>query len=418
MFSFFLDYLKGYVNIKITGFSIERFLNLCLNKNILLYNIEEKPDGIFCKISIKDFKNLRAISKKTGCKYRLVSKYGMPFFILKNKNRIVFVFGAILFVFLLYFFSSFIWFIEINGNKNLDNNQILAFCKENNLYLGAYKNDIDAKNLQTEIKNHFPQISWVNISIKGTKAKIDLSENIEQKKEVEFTNPCDIIATETGVITDIVTRTGRPLVKEKDTVKKGDVLVSGELLLKDGEQILGSYTTHSDADIKAKTQKSFSIEVAYNYYIKEFTGKEKTTYSLIAFDKVFPLSFSKNVPFNNYDTYIERTQLKLSENFYLPFIIKKTTYKEYNPVAKKYSVEEAKVFANKLITEKIISDISFETDILDKKISYQETENSLIANINLTLIEDIGEKSPVKITYEIERSTTEDGASQTTTKQQ
>ena len=158
MFKFIWNYFKGYVIIKITGFSIERFLNLCLNKNIYISKLEEVNDGVICRVFIKDFRQLKIISKKTGCKYKIVSKYGMPFFIFKNRKRKMFLIGAILFVFLLYYFSSFVWTIQVVGNKYIDNNQILNFCEEKGLYLGAYKRNIDTKLLQTELKNNFDTI--------------------------------------------------------------------------------------------------------------------------------------------------------------------------------------------------------------------------------------------------------------------
>ena len=236
----------------------------------------------------------------------------------------MFLIGAILFIFLLYYFSSFVWTIQVVGNKYIDNNQILNFCEEKGLYLGAYKRNIDTKLLQTELKNNFDTISWTNVQIKGTLVTISLSENIPNKNTVEINEPCDIISSETGVITDIVTRTGRPLVKAKDVVKKGDVLVSGQLFLQEGEEIKGTYNTYADADIKAKIEKEIKVTVPFEYYTKEYIGNKKTEYNLLAFNKDFKFNlFNKNIEYENYDTIISRTQLRLSENFFLPFIIKK-----------------------------------------------------------------------------------------------
>lgn len=416
MFKFIWNYLKGYVIIKITGFSIERFLNLCLNKNIQLSKLEEVSDGIICSISIKDFKQLKIISKKTGCKYKIILKYGMPFFIFKNRKRKMFLIGAIFFVFLLYYFSSFIWSIQIIGNNQIDNNEILKFCEDNGLYLGAYKRKINIKEIQSDLKNNFDIISWANIKIDGTKTTISISENIQKQNTTQNTIPCDIIAKETGVITNIVTRTGRPLVKAKDIVKKGDILVSGELFLKDGEEIKGTQNTYSDADILAKVEKEIKVTVPFDYYVKDFTENKKTTYNLLAFNKNFNI-LKSNIDFEKYDTIVSRTQLKLSENFYLPFIIKKTEYKEYIPKKKTYSIDEAKLYANKLITEKIIKEIDFSSDILNKEIIYEENENELIATAKLTIIEDIGEKAPISVSYQNEGSNTEDGTNQVTNSQ-
>ncbi len=416
MFKFIWNYFKGYVIIKITGFSIERFLNLCLNKNIYISKLEEVNDGVICRVSIKDFRQLKIISKKTGCKYKIVSKYGMPFFIFKNRKRKMFLIGAILFIFLLYYFSSFVWTIQVVGNKYIDSNQILSFCEEKGLYLGAYKKNIDTKLLQTELKNNFDTISWTNVQIKGTLVTISLSENIPNKNIVEINEPCDIISSETGVITDIVTRTGRPLVKAKDVVKKGDMLVSGQLFLQEGEEIKGTYNTYADADIKAKIEKEIKITVPFEYYTKEYTGNKKVVYSLLAFNKNFKFNlFNKNIEYENYDTIISRTQLRLSENFFLPFIIKKIEYKEYIPVKKTYSIDEAKIYADKLIIEKIIEEIDFSSDILDKQTIYEETQNEIIATAKLTIIQDIGVKVPITSSYEEdEGSNIQDGTNKIT----
>lgn len=418
MFKFLWNYFRGYVIIKIKGFSIERFLNLCLNKDINLSKLEEVNDGVICRISIKDVKLLKEISKKTGCKYKIIYKYGMPFFIFKNRKRKMFLIGAITFIALLYYFSSFIWTIQVTGNNQIDNNDILHFCEEKGLFLGAYKRKIDIKSIQSDLKNNFDTVSWVNIKIDGTKATISLSENIQNQKTVENNSACDIIAKEKGVITEIVTRTGTPLVKSKDVVNKGDVLVSGELLLKEGEEIKGTYNTYADADIKAKTEKEIKVSVPFEYYIKEYTENKKSTYTLLAFNKSFDFNLLKTkISYENYDTIISRKQLKLSENFYLPFIIKKTSYKEYIPVKKTYSINEAKLYANKLITEKIIEEIDFSSDILDKQIIYEEIENQLVATAKITLIEDIGEKVPIPISYSDEGSNIEDGTNKTTNTQ-
>ncbi len=418
MFKFLWNYFRGYVIIKIKGFSIERFLNLCLNKDINLSKLEEVNDGVICRISIKDVKLLKEISKKTGCKYKIIYKYGMPFFIFKNRKRKMFLIGAITFIALLYYFSSFIWTIQVTGNNQIDNNDILHFCEEKGLFLGAYKRKIDIKSIQSDLKNNFDTVSWVNIKIDGTKATISLSENIQNQKTVENNSACDIIAKEKGVITEIVTRTGTPLVKSKDVVNKGDVLVSGELLLKEGEEIKGTYNTYADADIKAKTEKEIKVSVPFEYYIKEYTENKKSTYTLLAFNKSFDFNLLKTkISYENYDTIISRKQLKLSENFYLPFIIKKTSYKEYIPVKKTYSINEAKLYANKLITEKIIEEIDFSSDILDKQIIYEKIENQLVATAEITLIEDIGEKVPIPISYSDEGSNIEDGTNKTTNTQ-
>lgn len=413
MFKFLWNYVKGYVIISIVGFSIERFLNICINDDINIFKISESGTGVTCRVSIKDFKKLKKIARKTGCKYKIIHKYGMPFFIFKNRYRKTFAISIFVFVALLYYFSSFIWVIEVKGNKFVDNNHILQFCKQNNLYLGVKKRKIDTLKLQNEIKNQFEDISFINVKINGTKATITISEKLQIKNMVENNKPCDIIAKEDGIINSIVTRTGRPIVLENDEVKKGDVLVSGEVFLKEGEEIKGVYYTYADADIIAKTNKTIKVEVPFTYNKKVYTNKKKSFYSLKFFDKSFSLSiFKPNINYTNYDVFTKRKQLKLAKNFYLPFIIKKTEYREYFFKQQKYSNEEAKSIANKLINEKINREINFSSDILHNEIHYENLQNKLIATAKITLLENIVEKAPITFSYRDERSI-EDGTNKT-----
>ena len=61
-----LNYFTGYVKIKVEGFFIERFINMCISKKILLMNIErEKSTIMYANVGVDDYKKLKQIAKKT-----------------------------------------------------------------------------------------------------------------------------------------------------------------------------------------------------------------------------------------------------------------------------------------------------------------------------------------------------------------
>ena len=75
------NYFTGYVKIKVEGFYIERFINMCISKKILLMNIErEKSTIMYANVGLADYRRLRQIAKKTKSKimtlffYRLINK--------------------------------------------------------------------------------------------------------------------------------------------------------------------------------------------------------------------------------------------------------------------------------------------------------------------------------------------------------
>ena len=75
----------------------------------------------------------------------------------------------------------------------------------------------------------------------------------------EATAPSHMVATKDVVIKEIITRTGTPMVKPGDVVKKGDIMVSGILEVKDDfDGILERKPVIASADIVASSY--------YDYY--------------------------------------------------------------------------------------------------------------------------------------------------------
>jgi len=77
------------------------------------------------KMSIKGFKMVRPVAKKTHSKVKIISKNGMPFIISRYRKRKAYVLGALLFLVLINLIASFIWDIEITGNKDVGRSDII-----------------------------------------------------------------------------------------------------------------------------------------------------------------------------------------------------------------------------------------------------------------------------------------------------
>lgn len=78
----FFRFLKGYLRIRVWGYSPERFMNLCCNHDILLWDIEKCADGSYnMNISLSGYFQIRPFVRKTGTKVAVLNKFGLPFFI-------------------------------------------------------------------------------------------------------------------------------------------------------------------------------------------------------------------------------------------------------------------------------------------------------------------------------------------------
>ena len=75
-----IRYCKGYVRISVRGYAPERFMNLCANRAIVLWELNGH-DGFYTMcISLSDFFKIRDIVHKTKTRVAVLEKRGLPFF--------------------------------------------------------------------------------------------------------------------------------------------------------------------------------------------------------------------------------------------------------------------------------------------------------------------------------------------------
>ena len=105
-----LSYILGYLRIVVEGYYIERFINICKNEQIVIWNLKRKKDiQLKLNIRLKEFKEVCKIAKKTRCKLKIESKKGLPFLLHKYKKRKMFFLFLILLIFLTILSSNFVW---------------------------------------------------------------------------------------------------------------------------------------------------------------------------------------------------------------------------------------------------------------------------------------------------------------------
>src|SRR5699024_6959684 len=121
----------------------------------------------------------------------------------------------------------------------------------------------------------------------------------------------------------IVTRQGTPLVHEGDQVKKGDLLVNGRLDLKnDAGEVTGYRYCQAQADITGEYQISYEDTMEREFEIRSYQYERNNLVRqeelfLRAGDRIFSFGRLKN-NYQEYDYYVEESQLTVGENFSLP----------------------------------------------------------------------------------------------------
>lgn len=391
MFTSLFRYIQGYLKIRVTGYSPERFLNLCKNKKIDVWGLEARHNAYDMYIRITGFRKLKPILKKTQTRVTIEGRYGLPFFFHKYRKRKIFFTGIILCLILIYSFTFFIWDIHLQGNFTITDNVLLEYLETQNVTHGMAKGKVDCEQIAKDIRKNFDDIIWVSASMQGTRLFIHVKENMDTfEMSEEEEEPSDIVADKDGVIKSIVTRNGVPQVVAGDEVQTGDMLVSGTVdVLNDAKELIAYRYVTSDADILLERIVQYEDQIAKKYDKKQYTDKKRHLFFLKTEKHEFMLGWAKN-SFKNYEVHTKETELKFGENFYLPFFVGKKTLLEYELVESEYSKEEMetlltnnyKRFCKELEEQDAI--------ILDSNFNIIEDKNGMNASATITLLEEVG----------------------------
>ena len=247
----------------------------------------------------------------------------------------------------------------------------------------------------------------VGILVKQAEETVDIQENLlpeENYEEKKEETAHDIVAADDGLITEMITRSGTPVVTVGTPVKKGDVLVNGyvEILNDDGETAQYLYRT-ADADVIAKVTYSYHDEIPMEYVKKVSTGAEKITYQVRILDYLIENPFFSPVE-EPYEVVSDVSQFHFTDNFYLPVYLVRQTYLGYKNEQKTYTEKEAKRLASENL-KKYLDDLEEKgIQITEKNVIIERTKKKYVVKGTIGTLKSIVSYQPTKI---IEQSSEE-----------
>jgi similar to stage IV sporulation protein len=381
------NYLRGYVIVEVSGFSMERFISLAVNNNICIWDLKEEDHKLYFKTSIKDFKKLKPYAKKARCRFRIKRKRGFPFIAYKYKRRKMFTIGGLLFILIIWILSSFVWLVEVEGNQRMNSFDIIASLEEKGYGAGKLKSRLHLREAEAYLINKYPDIIWAGIKFEGTRLLVQIAETVPKPEMQDYKGPCNIIAKRDALITYIATYKGMPLVKKGDIVKKGELLVTGQMPI--GPDDPNTYLTASKAKIKGKTAYSIKGHLSTRQIKKDYTDNISKKYSVKVFNQTLPL-YNQKVKFKYYDRVITNNQLKVTKLFPLPFAFEVEERLEYIPIPSDLSEQDAKDKLIAALWDNLSKSISDSAIILKRDVFFTKMGNTIYATLNVIVEEDIG----------------------------
>ncbi|MCI8588299.1 MAG: hypothetical protein HFG40_01460, partial [Bacilli bacterium] len=239
--------------------------------------------------------------------------------------------------------------------------------------------DEQEKIVKKIVFNYRDKIEWLEIERVGTKyiAKVEERKYSPLDKETE---PRDIIAKKDGRILQLEVAEGTILVAKDQYVKKGDILVSGQIKNKDTVMA----KVRSKGKVYATTWYTVQVSLPYHYQEEIKTGRKRKALSIQFFSNRWNL-----FQFSSYQD-SKVTPLFQIKNNLLPFSISWNEEEEIRKTDKVYTRELAILEASSLAREKLKNQLGSDIEILyEKSLKITEEDSKIDIEIFLTVKEDI-----------------------------
>jgi len=378
--------------VKIEGKDVKRFIKTLYRRKIELLNISYTDDGIYVKLDKTNYDKLLEI--KTIYEIKLTRLYGLAKYKYLLKNNMIFIISLFVGFLSLFILSNIIFEVEVVHRKEEIRNLIYKELDRYNIekYNFVVPFDKQEEIVKNILDNNKDKLEWLEIERVGVKYIIRVEERIINNITEEVNNR-HIVASKDGIIMHIDASRGEIVKKINDYVKKGDIIISGNITK--GEEIKSSVVARGN--VYAETWYEVEVEMPLVYKEEYKTGKSKkiltfnifgNNYSLFDFFPYKQKKIQKNIIFKN-------NVLPISLSFNKEY--------ELRVIDEVYTFEEAIDKAVKLAREKLLVKLKEDEKILyEKKLKTTQNNSTIVLKVffkvyeNITAYEEIKEENKLE----------------------
>lgn len=368
-----VEWLQGSVEVELKGGNVSRFLNEALSAKLKIRNIRwTSSEHVHFEVSLSQYFSLRKIVRAANARMHVVKREGFPFFLSRAEKRLWFSIGVALFFAIIFMLSSLVWSIEVEGNKVIPTDEIIAAAKEEGLYPFQWSFRLDDSDvLSKKLVNAIPGTNWIGVEKIGTKVKIQVVE-MTLPEQRELFSPRHLVATNDAVITYIIAEEGKPLVKKNTKVKKGQILISGLIGNEAHSQIVVA-----KGKVKGLVWYEYNVSTPLIQEYKALTGEKQAKSYLVIGNRALQISGFKQEAYEHSEVQTTRKQLHIG-NFELPIGTMKEMEREATTLQREQTFEEAKSSSLEQARLHVLAKAGEDANIVSEIVLHEGTDNGKV----------------------------------------
>lgn len=365
----------------------EGILKTLISNNIYFSNYTIKDNKV---IFIINYEDLELLSKLANIK--VIKYYGLVGIKKFLKKHYILLTSFILSYLIIIILSNVIFKVEIVTNNQVLKDNITYYLNyygivkykfvKSNKYIENVKEKILLENKDT--------IEWISINREGVKYVVNVTPRVISNR-VSIDKPSNIVSKKDALIKYLVVTGGSSVKEVNDVVKKGEVIISGNVVKFD--KVVG--TTRSKGEVFGEVWYTVNISIPFKHVIYEKTGETINHIYLDIFGHKFTLvgHYITNNSINEVSVLVDKPYLffklmKESKELY--------NYKEVN-LNSESAFNEALERADKSISNKLdTNEYIIERKVLKKDVFSSKIDIELFYRV----YENIGEEKDITLESE------------------
>lgn len=383
-------WLSGYLCISLKGDGALKAVNALHGEGLSPGKLTPTEEGYSFTCTVFNADTVLKRLEELGIEHNIVKKCGAPFLLRSYLQRTGLWVGLVLALFIMYGSTRLVWDVRVECADPIDEAAALDALSDLGVYSGARINDIDVYKAELSFLMNNSQYSKAVINMQGSVACVQLKLRDKAQHREENTLPCNIVATEPGLIYSMVATKGKPTVQKGDTVAKGDILIAGNVTGVHGEEYLYS----AAGSVKAMVYREYTVIIPLKTTEKYYTGKKetKTTYTVLG--ECIPLFKDEKTSFKYATATAQKNKTRIF-GLRLPVVKETVTYEEYLPTSVTITETAAKEKALSAFDKYLEREAHGEVIEKETDIKYSEELEAVILTGTASVITEIGEINPI-----------------------
>lgn len=331
-----VDFFFGTCRLTLKGPWPLRTINHMSDAGVPFWDLRDEDGALHFVIYRRDLPGVKELCERDGSVlYSEVFGFRHRMRGLKGRYVLLSVLPVV-FVMVL-FLQNFIWYLQVEGNETLCEEQVLQALESIGIAPGTYVRTIDGQQVKNHMLALLPELEWISVNKHGGWATVLVKE---RRQTPEVTDPhliSNVVACRAGVISDMQVYSGFAVTEVGDSVLQGELLVSGL-----GSSWNAVVCRNAQADVYAYTRHETQLILPEESAQADFTGEEKSSWSLIVGKKRWNFFSNSGISLTGYDK-IERVyQFALPGGISFPISLVKTICRTYEPIPTLIPEEQAK----------------------------------------------------------------------------